>query len=90
MKFDYMQPQWIRKRDAILRRDGYLCRECKRYGRRREAVLVHHIKPVEFFPDLAFVDENLVSLCAECHNKKHPEKGRKARRCRRYPPSSDL
>ena len=77
MKFNYMDPRWLRKRTFILARDGYRCQECKRYGRRREAEIVHHKKPVEFFPELAFVDENLVSLCAKCHNKMHPEKGRK-------------
>jgi 5-methylcytosine-specific restriction endonuclease McrA len=71
----YQSEKWRRKRAAILRRDGYMCQECKRYGRARQAVHVHHIVHLEDAPELAFADENLVSLCLACHNKKHPEKG---------------
>lgn len=74
MEFDYNDPRWKRKRAAILRRDGYKCGECRRYGKSREAKEVHHIKPVDEWPELAFVDSNLISLCHPCHNKKHPEK----------------
>lgn len=79
MKFDYTSAAWKRKRSAILRRDGYRCRNCRRYGRSREAVEVHHVKPVDEYPELAFSDANLVSLCHACHNKMHPEKARAAR-----------
>ena len=71
----YASKVWERKREKILRRDGYMCRECRRYGRRRAATTVHHIEPYEERPDLALTDSNLISLCASCHNKKHPEKG---------------
>ena len=57
---------------------------CARYGRQREAKIVHHIKELEDHPELALVDDNLVSLCVSCHNKAHPEKGTKAQRARRY------
>lgn len=77
--FDYNDPKWIRKRKTILRRDGYMCRECQRYGRHREAKEVHHIKHVDEFPEMAFVDSNLISLCHACHNKMHPEKARAMR-----------
>lgn len=73
--FDYNNPKWLRKRKTILKRDGYMCRECKRYGKNREAKTVHHIKHVDEYPELAYVDSNLISLCNDCHNKKHPEKG---------------
>ena len=39
------------------------------------------IKHVDEYPELAFESSNLISLCAACHNKRHPEKGGK-----RYPP----
>ena len=71
----YLTPRWQRKRAAILRRDKYLCQECKRYGRMRDAKTVHHIKHLEDAPELAFEDSNLISLCYSCHNKMHPEKG---------------
>lgn len=73
--FDYKSKKWKKKRAVILRRDKYLCQECKKYGRKREAVTVHHIKHVDEYPELAYNDDNLVSLCNACHNKMHPEKG---------------
>lgn len=80
----YKTDRWEKKRAWILKRDKYLCQECKRYGDKVPAEMVHHIKPLEEFPELAFVNENLISLCNKCHNKKHPEKGRKSNRKRRY------
>lgn len=73
--FNYKSKKWKRKRLCILRRDGYLCVECKKYGRRREAVTVHHILHADEYPELAYDDNNLESLCNACHNKMHPEKG---------------
>ena len=71
----YTSKRWLKKRENILRRDGYMCQRCKRYGRRVEATTVHHIEHYDERPDLALVDSNLISLCAACHNKQHPEKG---------------
>lgn len=75
MEFDYKSKRWKRKRLAILKRDKYICQECKKYGKIKEAVTVHHIKHVDTHPELAYIDNNLESLCQGCHNKKHPEKG---------------
>ncbi|MUU13069.1 MAG: HNH endonuclease [Oscillibacter sp.] len=63
MGFDYTSKRWGRKRAAILRRDDYRCVWCRRYGRNRPAVVVHHIKHVDEYPELAYEDSNLVSLC---------------------------
>lgn len=71
----YTSKRWLKKRENILRRDGYMCQRCKRYGRKVEATTVHHIEHYDERPDLALVDSNLISLCAACHNKQHPEKG---------------
>ena len=78
MTKEYNSAKWERKRKSILRRDGYMCRECKRYGRRVPATTVHHIKHADEFPELFYSDDNLISLCASCHNKAHPEKGSKS------------
>lgn len=77
--FDYMANRWKRKSEKVKRRDGYMCVRCKRYGKTVPAAVVHHIKHVDECPELAYVDENLVSLCQACHNKAHPEKARAAR-----------
>nr|DAW41133.1 MAG TPA: NinG recombination protein [Caudoviricetes sp.] len=79
MEFDYKSARWRRKRAAILRRDGYLCQMCKRYGRRVQATTVHHIQHADEHPELGFTDSNLISVCERCHNKLHPEKIKKAK-----------
>lgn len=76
MVFDYKSKQWIRKRESILRRDGYMCQKCRRYGKRVPATTVHHIRHADEYPELAYTDSNLISLCSSCHNKEHPEKAR--------------
>ena len=79
----YRSAKWKHKRAKILKRDAYQCVECRKYGRHREAKIVHHIKELELYPELALTDDNLESLCLACHNKMHPEKGTKAQRARR-------
>ena len=67
----YKSKRWKEKREKILRRDEYLCRECKRYGKATPATTVHHILPLEQRPDLKLNSQNLISLCNECHNQMH-------------------
>lgn len=69
--FSHKSQKWKNKRTIILKRDSYLCKECARFGKRTIASTVHHIFPVELFPELAFVNINLISLCESCHNKMH-------------------
>jgi len=71
----YKTKAWTKKRAAILRRDGYACQDCKRFGRMRQATVVHHIKHYDEYPELALDNSNLISLCVACHAKRHPEKG---------------
>lgn len=71
----YTSKKWRAKRQHILNRDGYLCQECKKYGKHTEAKIVHHIKEIDEAPELKMKNFNLVSVCASCHNKIHPEKG---------------
>ena len=65
--------KWRRCRAAVLRRDGYLCRDCLRYGRKTAAALVHHVVPFAEDETLALDEKNLVSRCEACHNRRHPE-----------------
>lgn len=67
----YKRKSWQMLRESILRRDDYLCRQCKRTGKRTEATEVHHIYSVEARPDLMYNPDNLISLCMTCHNLMH-------------------
>lgn len=71
----YKTDKWKKKRPKILRRDEYLCRECKRYGKSTPATTVHHIIPLTwcliYKAAFALANINLVSLCEQCHNKMH-------------------
>lgn len=61
-------------RAKVLRRDKYLCQECLRYGRKKEATHAHHKKPRDIYPELQYVVSNGRSLCSPCHNKVEPRK----------------
>ena len=71
----YKTARWLSKRSKILRRDEYMCQQCKRYGKTTPATTVHHIIPLMwcllFNKALALAGINLTSLCEECHNKMH-------------------
>jgi 5-methylcytosine-specific restriction endonuclease McrA len=67
----YKSTKWKRKRNNILKRDDYMCQESKRYGKTVSATTVHHIYPLEYYPELAFIDWNLISLSNIKHNSMH-------------------
>ena len=81
----YHSEAWKKARKAALVRDGGMCQDCMArfragYGKKpRRADMVHHILSRETRPDLELCLENLISLCSECHNKRHPEKGEQAK-----------
>lgn len=83
MKDFYESRAWKKMKVAVLRRDGYRCQHCKRYGRMTEAQVVHHIQHLDEHPELALDPKNLISLCIGCHNKEHPEKAVAGGRSRR-------
>ena len=63
--------RWERKREHILRRDKYRSKLSERYGKLVQADTVHHILPVEFFPEYKFTDWNLISITGADHNTLH-------------------
>ena len=63
--------KWERLREFVLARDQYLDQEAKRYGKRMEAQVVHHIFPREYFPQYAFDEWNLISLSNKTHDEMH-------------------
>ena len=77
----YTQAKHRHWRELVLRRAGYLCEECRRYGRTDakgqpiRATTAHHIQHLDEHPEMAYVVSNGRALCAACHSKAHPEKG---------------
>lgn len=71
----YRSRRWERLRAAVLRRDGYLCQESRRYGKRVEATTVHHVFPREEFPEYQWEAWNLVSLAGDVHDQMHDRAG---------------
>ncbi len=57
-------------RQHVLERDGWRCQRC---GRMNE-LQVHHICPRSQLGD--HVEENLITLCATCHEALHSRKQR--------------
>ena len=67
--FDYGSAKWKRKREHILKLDGYKDRVAAMYGRAEEARIVHHIYPADDYPEYAWDDWNLISVSKGTHNK---------------------
>ena len=70
----YHTAAWQKIRLFVLVRDNYLCQPCLRRQGITGANTVHHIKPLEQYPELALDPDNLESCCPLCHNRLHPEK----------------
>lgn len=67
---------------AVYKRDGYRCQDC---GTRNE-LHAHHIKYWSTHPELRFVVSNGVTVCIDCHGKRHGRNLRKFRRKHYGPP----
>ena len=60
--------RWQKKRNDVKERDHYLCVYCLAQGKiNYEDLEVHHIEPLEERPDLAYEDDNLITLCGQDH-----------------------
>ena len=66
---EYKSTRWEKLRKLKLNHSP-LCELCQKQGLITPAVLVHHIKPIEDGGSMYDYD-NLMSLCANCHNKIH-------------------
>ncbi|QPC47119.1 HNH endonuclease [Mangrovibacillus cuniculi] len=81
----YDSKAWKNLREEIKQRDNYECQECKRNGyvstdtnnysesakRKKIQLVVHHIKELEDYPELALERDNLETVCVKCHNIIH-------------------
>lgn len=63
----YHKTAWRRIREQALHRDHFLCQECLRKKKIVPATEVHHILPLEDYPELGLELSNLTSLCWYCH-----------------------
>jgi len=68
---NYKNKRWKILRERRLKKDGYLCAECRRYGKHVDATVVHHVYPAEDHPEWRYKLWNLISLCPQCHDKMH-------------------
>lgn len=71
----YKEPRWLKLRAKVLRRDNYMDQYLFRYGKFRQAELVHHIFPVEAFPGYQFEEWNLISITKRTHDALHDTDG---------------
>jgi len=67
----YKERRWQYVRKRILQRDKFIDQYLKRYGKIKNADMVHHIFPVNDFPEYQWEDWNLISLSRKTHNQMH-------------------
>lgn len=67
----YLSAKWKHKRARVMRLYHYEDAELARYGKHVEATMVHHIYPLEDYPELAMQTWNLIPLTTATHNRMH-------------------
>ncbi len=67
----YKSARWKKIRESVLRRDMYKCQYSKGFGKNVPATMVHHIFPLEDYPQYALSPWNLISLSNAAHEKMH-------------------
>lgn len=76
----YKSKQWQRCQHTVMERDSFLCQDCLKHGIITPATEVHHIKwltPDNINdPSVSLNPDNLISLCHDCHMKRHAGKKR--------------
>ena len=81
----YVSAAWLNLRDKVLAEYKHECQNCKRKGKYVKAVIVHHVKHLRDFPELALSKTyigrdgkermQLKPVCRECHEYvEHPER----------------
>lgn len=84
----YIWKPWLHKRIEVLELDHYECQDCKAKGIYTPATTVHHNQFLRKHPETALDIyyeykgiryRNLISLCHECHEKRHGYRSKKKR-----------
>lgn len=70
----YNTARWRKLRVVILKRDYYLCQECKRRGLVAKGNIVHHITEAREDLSKFWNEDNLETICQACHNAEHPDR----------------
>ncbi len=63
----YYNKEYRDARTAVLKRDGYKCRNCG--FKNRQHLQIHHIKKWADYPTLRYAISNMITLCKPCHRK---------------------
>jgi hypothetical protein len=66
----YLTHEWRQVRAAVIKRDGKVCKHCRRRIFLPRDVTVDHILPRSIYPELALVLTNLQVLCRRCNSSK--------------------
>ena len=66
----FKNPQWQKKRLEILDRDKWTCQVC---GDKESTLHVHHTCYFGKKDPWDYPEENLITLCEECHSLEHDE-----------------
>lgn len=61
----YKSEGWAKTRSYILKRDSYMCQDCKS----KDNLHVHHIK----YKQVSNLARDLITLCSDCHKKIHSD-----------------
>ena len=67
----YKTNKWVALRNSALIRDKYMCQCCIANNKHVNATCVHHVFPIERYPEYAHELWNLMSLCDKCHDEMH-------------------
>lgn len=65
----YHSTRWRKAKATAMARTHGLCVDCLQAGQLTNAEMVHHIKPLRDYPELATDLNNLKPLCNKCHGK---------------------
>ena len=64
----FHKKEYIEFRNTVLKRDNFICQNCKKRGGKLQA---HHIKAWGPYPDLRYDISNGITLCLLCHYSIH-------------------